>query len=670
MKKSILSVADRYRPESEDCYPMPCEDEVFEASDEEDIEDDKLAIGLVQPKKMDKPTPSNIQTHQSRGWASVTNSLLSGMQKNWTGPKLPMSAPKPPAASGSPSSSSLSSPAGLPKGATFDPEMLGAEEHKDKFKSGSKLYPSSPKGTKPLSHKVYRQVWDAGYEAASWAWSKGRKQVGGTDLFVDAIHKIRDRRVPKHITEDHPQFWEYVGTFIDGARAFAVGQDGFQVRKGAFDPEQIGAESHGALRNEKDEPYMNTNFSGQIFRELADRQNAGQLSDGKPIPDQRDPDPGRKGIKANTKTADLRLSSKDKFVIAAFTDGVKAESKKLYTDGKQLDGLWMGGNKIAYWKNGQIHLGPNASRSIQTVQRALQKYAPRNDFAKAASTKIARKLHKRQEKILEKWLASGGKGPLSGRVDNFDLLPTKVQDDLRRVKDSETLWSDVERWINDNNNPHLQSKWATLKLALDKLPEDTWKYFEKVPKTILIDIDKLIPSRARPKGIANANKFMLLAYQGDKGRRKPLDLEDNGDGTYTVLDGNSTYANAKHSKWKKLPGVVVKKASKRARTAVIKAQPNPTRVAYKHLRRQAEEEKDDYITLIPANGRDYSSKDRVIRDYRGNFDFEVDDIDSPLYERNVTMRDIQMMPQIKEVRLKYKLGNFYVVLPNVVPDSE
>ena len=73
--------------------------------------------------------------------------------------------------------------------------------------------------------------------------------------------------------------------------------------------------------------------------------------------------------------------------------------------------------------------------------------------------KTARKLHKRQEKVLQKYLDSAG----SRAVSNFDDLPSNVRSELERIKDTETLWSDVERWLGDNNNPHLQSKWAGAK---------------------------------------------------------------------------------------------------------------------------------------------------------------------------------------------------------------
>lgn len=106
--------------------------------------------------------------------------------------------------------------------------------------------------------------------------------------------------------------------------------------------------------------------------------------------------------------------------------------------------------KTSFWKD------------EETAYKAVERYLKKGEKV-AAFTRTSR-LHKRQEKVLEKWLASGGKGPL-GRVTNFDELPTKVQNDLRRIKDGEMLWADVERWIEDNNNPHLRSMWAADKTA-------------------------------------------------------------------------------------------------------------------------------------------------------------------------------------------------------------
>jgi hypothetical protein len=88
------------------------------------------------------------------------------------------------------------------------------------------------------------------------------------------------------------------------------------------------------------------------------------------------------------------------------------------------------------------------------------------------------------------------------------------------------------------------------------LPEDPWKYFNAVPGSILVPIKKLNPIRARPQGIHNAKIHMWEAFKGGGKRRDPISLKDNGDGTYTVLDGNSTYAVAKECGWDSIPATV------------------------------------------------------------------------------------------------------------------
>jgi hypothetical protein len=68
-------------------------------------------------------------------------------------------------------------------------------------------------------------------------------------------------------------------------------------------------------------------------------------------------------------------------VLDAFTSGRPASSKKLHSDGKVLDGLWMGGNKIAEWKNGKVVIRQITSRSEQTVARALKRMTPKKLLA-------------------------------------------------------------------------------------------------------------------------------------------------------------------------------------------------------------------------------------------------------------------------------------------------
>lgn len=102
----------------------------------------------------------------------------------------------------------------------------------------------------------------------------------------------------------------------------------------------------------------------------------------------------------------------------------------------------------------------------------------------------------------------------------------------------------------------IQTRMANLDAA--PLPEDPWRYFKKTPGAQLFPMDKLRPIRARPKGIQNARKYMRGAYLGKNDRRVPLDIEDRGDGTFTVLDGNSIFAVAKQSGWRRIPGILVK----------------------------------------------------------------------------------------------------------------
>lgn len=67
-----------------------------------------------------------------------------------------------------------------------------------------------------------------------------------------------------------------------------------------------------------------------------------------------------------------------KKVIAAFLDKEKMDGKNLSTDGKQLDGNWMGGRGVAKWEGGKIKFTDLGSKAAQTVQRAIRKEAPKN----------------------------------------------------------------------------------------------------------------------------------------------------------------------------------------------------------------------------------------------------------------------------------------------------
>lgn len=78
------------------------------------------------------------------------------------------------------------------------------------------------------------------------------------------------------------------------------------------------------------------------------------------------------------------LGIRDKRVIAAFIDCQPAAGHKLSTNGMTLDGHWMGGDRIAEWKdcNGRmcVVFHDLGSRAAQSVQRAVKKALPSRLF--------------------------------------------------------------------------------------------------------------------------------------------------------------------------------------------------------------------------------------------------------------------------------------------------
>lgn len=74
------------------------------------------------------------------------------------------------------------------------------------------------------------------------------------------------------------------------------------------------------------------------------------------------------------------------------------------------------------------------------------------------ASKTAR-LHRRHEKILQKYVDGGG------TALDWDALPDRVRAALSKVKYTETLWMDVNRWLDDNHNAHLNNGWDTIRWA-------------------------------------------------------------------------------------------------------------------------------------------------------------------------------------------------------------
>ena len=124
----------------------------------------------------------------------------------------------------------------------------------------------------------------------------------------------------------------------------------------------------------------------------------------------------------------------------------------------------------------QKHNPKITDEQVEEIDRMHEKH---KDVVKGKTAKLMG----RQELILRKYVQSGGTAMM------FDDLPPNVQSDLRRVKDQETLWSDVDRWLSDNGS----RRWASI--DVEAAASGTVGAFVWVLKSLLTQYDKRLEAR-------------------------------------------------------------------------------------------------------------------------------------------------------------------------------
>jgi transcription antitermination factor NusG len=167
-----------------------------------------------------------------------------------------------------------------------------------------------------------------------------------------------------------------------------------------------------------------------------------------------------------------RISPADNKVIISFTEQKPGESRKLKTDGKTLDGLWMGGNNIAQWKSNKIHFNDLGSKAAETVQKAIKREAPKNQIVESKTftgKEIADKMRKEPE-------AFGGRN-LINRVAQMktvtakeldDMLPDYVAGgDIQQLFKENTVNETLKSLINSIVNKDYHSAKINLQTALE-----------------------------------------------------------------------------------------------------------------------------------------------------------------------------------------------------------
>lgn len=91
----------------------------------------------------------------------------------------------------------------------------------------------------------------------------------------------------------------------------------------------------------------------------------------------------------------------------------------------------------------------------------------------------------------------------------------------------------------------------------------------------MVDVSALVPLRPpadQKKSVKAAMSYAKAAADGKMDKRKPISVRDNGDGTFSVLDGNATLGMAQAAGWAQLPVTVLhKNVSPELRAAVDEA---------------------------------------------------------------------------------------------------
>jgi hypothetical protein len=138
--------------------------------------------------------------------------------------------------------------------------------------------------------------------------------------------------------------------------------------------------------------------------------------------------------------------------------------------------------------------------------------------------------------------------PETGRLTSTEYDTFRAHD----LKDTDAHKVDSDHAPEDPRQENIREVFE----GLTRLEEDPKLYFHRPKDSQLIDMSKIRPSKVRLKGVINGNDLLAQAATGKWGKRDPISLIDNGDGTYTVRDGNSTYTNARLSEWERIPAIV------------------------------------------------------------------------------------------------------------------
>lgn len=140
-------------------------------------------------------------------------------------------------------------------------------------------------------------------------------------------------------------------------------------------------------------------------------------------------------------------------------------------------------------------------------------------------------------------------GARMGIDDIYERFGVKVQGPPQRAMAQETVeelrtqyyQSPLEFSQIDNVDALQLRPEQRERIQRGEIVDEPSVYLYATPDSQRVPLSQVIPIRRRPEGVENAVPLMASAARGGK-RRQPLTVMQNEDGTYTLLDGNSTYA--------------------------------------------------------------------------------------------------------------------------------
>lgn len=129
-----------------------------------------------------------------------------------------------------------------------------------------------------------------------------------------------------------------IAKLADQRKQGLSGDDVFDEGTLGFDPEEIGEEVAGPDEQDNDEPYMDDHFTQQWNRELREKQEGGEVSDGEGSPEVQSPTPGvQASLATGSKLAGLYMD-----INAAATRCASSKDASVKLLGKHLASAGLG----------------------------------------------------------------------------------------------------------------------------------------------------------------------------------------------------------------------------------------------------------------------------------------------------------------------------------------